>query len=312
MTRFYYDDLSAEVAYSTSWVVYENSTNPDTSQWYDNSFHSCGADISTRRGVGCNATFTFQGPGSAYVIGDHNAAQRLFYCILDDGESSLPWKVYNASERSSVTSNNVWGLNYTRCAVSGLESKQYKLTFGQWQEDVNSNGVTMDYIVVDNATEPSTTVTWSSDFVSAAPQEQYSWTTATQSALPGSTTTSSSPPTSSATGDSSGGGSNSTAIGVGVGVGVGGAIGLALVGAWLLWRRRNRSRSEGSVATEPHHEIKGQSAASPAEYGRQSQFGGTVPEVQEYGTASNGVTPYSRPGGGLDNPATFRERGGAY
>ncbi|GAA5828702.1 hypothetical protein JCM11251_005844 [Rhodosporidiobolus azoricus] len=295
MTRFYYDDRSSEVAYSTSWVVYSNSTNRA------------------------------------------NPNQRLFYCILDDGQSSKPWKVFNGSTLGTVTGGTSWSVNKTRCSVSGLENRQYSLTLGQWQEDVNANGVTLDYIVVDNATEPSTTITWSSDFVAAEPLPQYAWTTATQSALPGTTTTSSAAPTSSPTEDqSSSGGSSETAIGVGVGVGVGGAVGLALIAGWIFWRRRNRSRAEGSIVTEPHHEIKAQGgdfappsgsgrseqggvlpfarspteevyATSPSKYGGPSHIGSTVAEVQEHGSANGSYM--SR---GLDSPATFRQRGSAY
>ncbi|GAA5985514.1 hypothetical protein JCM11641_007091 [Rhodosporidiobolus odoratus] len=314
MTRYYFDDLSPSIAYSTSWTTYVNKT-------------------------GGNATFTFQGPGSVYVIGDYNPNQRGFYCVLNE---ETPWKWYNGSSLAGPATGSA-GLNRTRCAISGLEAgTQYTLTFGQPREQVQNNGVTLDYIVIDNSTEPSSTITWTSEFATADVPSDLAWSTATQAASESSTTTAAPSSTSGAASSSasSGGSSNGTAVGVGVGVGVGLAVVLGLIGAWLYFRRKNRSSDTGTVMTEPYggqprspHAapmspagrseysgvvpyVQAGSVYAPTEY--QSRNGGSVPEVQQDDyTTANGVTPYysartptNSDGAGLDSPATFSVRGG--
>ncbi|GAA5985280.1 hypothetical protein JCM11641_005382 [Rhodosporidiobolus odoratus] len=307
MVRYYFDDLSSSIQYSTSWTSYVNNTG---------------------------------GPGAVYVVGDFNPSQRGFYCLLrDEG----PWHWYSGSALGGNPNGTAqWAR--TRCAVTGLEAgKQYTLVFGQPQETVNSNGVTLDYIVVDNATTTTDYISWSSEFITIDPPADYAWSVANStdsgstslaSAAPSST---SGAPSSSAVRDSSSGGGHGTAVGVGVGVGVGVAAILALIAGWLFYRRRKRSNVSGSAGAAPTSYGAGPrsqqgtpmsavgggseyagglgygaagSVYAPTEY--QSRNGG-VPEIQQ---DKDGVVPYysaSTPtgvsAGDLDNPATFSMRG---
>ncbi|GAA5854292.1 hypothetical protein JCM8547_001767 [Rhodosporidiobolus lusitaniae] len=339
MVTTWYDDQDSAVALSTSWTVYNGSAGGvDATAWYGSTFSSCSATSSTSRSAGCNATFVFDGPGTVYAIGDFNPNQRGFYCVLTDGQDTLQWSWLNGSTLAGVTGGSA-GLNRTRCSVSGLQSRVYSLTFGQFADEINDNGVTIDAFVFDNSTATADTLTWSSDFVAASgPEAGYEWTTAlptsgsvsSTTVAPSSTSTST---TASSTSTSTGGGSNSTAIGVGVGVGVGCAVGLALVAAWFFWRRR-RTGSEGTVATEPHHAMGERSvvgggsavgggsenggvvpyqspyqAPPPTEYGRQSQFSGSaLPEVQDVQPYHSASTARNSTATALDNPNSFRVR----
>ncbi|GAA6028297.1 hypothetical protein JCM8097_006962 [Rhodosporidiobolus ruineniae] len=333
MPLSFYDDVSPTIAYSTSWATLGSALGEfdyyNASTWYSGSWHSCAADSATQSSGGCNATITFEGPGSITVLGDYNRNHRRFYCILDDGDDER-WFWRNGSTLVSGA-NSTMQFNHTRCAVSGLEAaKTYTLTFGQLVDDTNSNGIALDYYILDNSTAASSTLTWSSDFIAASPDTDYSWTTQTStlssamstSALSSSASSSSANPSASSSSSSSG--SSATAIGVGVGVGVGCGLGLALLGGWFIFRRlrRNRGSEDGmTVATSPHpgnartpstvpspggaggwggsngSEQGGVAYSSPggyappmSEYGRHSQSQfGGVPEVQEH------VVPYNSP-----------------
>lgn len=136
--------------------------------------------------------------------------------------------------------------------------------FGQTQDDVINNGITIDYYVVDNATDSTvSTLTWASDFVAGRPDADYQWSvqtsdsSATTSAVSSFTSASSSATASSKSGSSS----STTAIGVGVGVGVGCAVLLALAAVWWIIRRRRRADDAQTVVTEPHHELKARSGS---------------------------------------------------
>ncbi|BGP40400.1 hypothetical protein JCM10449v2_004362 [Rhodotorula kratochvilovae] len=329
---FYFDDnTSGAAAYSTGWRTYiGDGGGVNASSWYGGTFHSCSASSELSTAVGCNATITFSGT-KIWVIGDWNPAQGSYYCALLNEQQ--PWRWYNGSTLSSPYPGQT-GLNHTRCQISGLENKQHTLLFGQTYDGVaavDGNGITIDYYVVDNATDSTTsTLTWASDFIAGEPDPGYGWSiqvdnsSATSSAV--SSFTSSSASASSTSGSSS---SNSTAIGVGVGVSVGAVALLALLAAWFFLRRRRRMNDAATIVTEPHHELKAHSPQpsggaggsdggvvpyrSTASGYAPSQFG--LPEVQESPT-SNGVAPYYTPsafggstGAGLDSPATFRPRG---
>ena len=69
-----------------------------------------------------------------------NPRQSRFYCALLDEDQ--PWRWYSGSTLASPVGGKE-GLNSTRCALSGLEDKQHTLVFGQRQEDVLGNGVTV-------------------------------------------------------------------------------------------------------------------------------------------------------------------------
>ncbi|GAA6001574.1 hypothetical protein JCM10207_006732 [Rhodosporidiobolus poonsookiae] len=328
---------SSVIAYSTGWVTYRNNTGSvDATAWYDSTFHSCNADSSTQTAAGCNATYTFTGPGSLAVIGDFNPNQRGYYCILQDEDTTYPWQWWTGS---SLTALGDASVNHTRCEVSGLQAKKYTLTFGQPKSQVNTNGITLDYFAYDNTTAAADNLTWSSEFIAMQVPDDFAWSTQTRGPVSSTTSASASftSATSSATAtSSSSGGTNTTAIGVGVGVGVGCALGIALALLWFFCRRRRSSTT--SFKTESHHAQNmnseyggGRSPAPVAEsesdgtapmmshYApastayRQSHYGGTA-EVQEY--ASSPVVPYSSPGtvrstgtgAGLDSPGTFRER----
>ncbi|GAA5918921.1 hypothetical protein JCM1841_006683 [Sporobolomyces salmonicolor] len=132
----------------------------------------------------------------------------------------------------------------------------------------------------------------------------------------------------------SSGSSSGTAVGVGVGVGLGVLGGLALLGGWYLWKRRRRvPGSIETMQTEPmgQRSVAGDSLYSPSspqgatpyipqnrtyggapsEYGRQSAYASTVPEVQEHqqlGPTSYYSAPSLQSSQALDNPSTFRPR----
>ncbi|GAA5893582.1 hypothetical protein JCM8208_000834 [Rhodotorula glutinis] len=323
MLLYFDDNTESAVSYSTAWTTYVRDTGAiNATSWFGQTFHSCSASSETSLAAGCNATITFTGT-KVWVVGDWNPRQSRFYCALLDEEQ--PWRWYNGSTLASPVGGQTAGLNRTRCALSGLENKQHTLVFGQRQEDVVSNGVTLDYYVVENATDSAVTaMTWSSDFSAADPPADWRWSVdpGSSAATTSAVSSFSSASASSTATSSSSSGSNTTAIGAGVGVGVGLAVLLAL--AALLWfiRRRKRQTDARSVVTEPHHELKARSmrsfdggtvpyapttnGASPADY-RPSQL--VVPEVQgsptHYSPSAYGESEGSR----LDSPATFRPRG---
>ncbi|GAA5870930.1 hypothetical protein JCM1840_002733 [Sporobolomyces johnsonii] len=337
MTLFYFDDTDTDViAYSATWITYVGATGAvNATAWFDGTFHSCRAD-QISGSTGCNATISFTGSGIT-VVGDHNPNQRVFYCSLDGGE--YHWK--NGSLLAAGNSDIPTSLNHTRCKVEGLENKQHTLLFGQTTADVNANGITLDYVVVDNSTSSATNATWSSDFQPALADAGWAWSTQTASASSASITSSAATSTSAAatssassSASSSSGSSSGTSVGVGVGVGLGVSAGLALLGGWYFWKRRRRVPSSvGTMQTEPmgQRSVAGDSPYSPSspqgvvpylphnttyggapsEYGRQSAYFATVPEVQEHHQPS--VTPYYSPSSlqssqVLDNPSTFRPR----
>ncbi|TNY24723.1 hypothetical protein DMC30DRAFT_412962 [Rhodotorula diobovata] len=319
----YFDDNAGDaVSYSTAWTTYVRDTGAvNATSWLGGTFHSCSASSQTSLAAGCNATITFTGT-KIWVIGDWNPNQGIYYCaLLNEGQ---PWRWFNASTLSSPYPGQT-GLNHTRCQLSGLENKQHTLVFGQTQDDVINNGITIDYYVVDNATDSTvSTLTWASDFVAGRPDADYQWSvqtsdsSATTSAVSSFTSASSSATASSKSGSSS----STTAIGVGVGVGVGCAVLLALAAVWWIIRRRRRADDAQTVVTEPHHELKARSGSFDGGFvpyatttmsghadHRPSQLG--VPEVQHspttpyYSASAYGESEGSR----LDSPATFRPRG---
>ncbi|KPV74832.1 uncharacterized protein RHOBADRAFT_53767, partial [Rhodotorula graminis WP1] len=271
MLLYFDDNTDSAVSYSTAWTTYVRDTGAiNATSWFGGTFHSCSASSETSLAAGCNATITFTGT-KLWVVGDWNPRQGRFYCALLDEEQ--PWRWYSGSTLGSPVGAQSAGLNHTRCALSGLENKQHTVLFGQTQEDVVGNGVTLDYYVVENATDNAVSaLTWSSDFSTAEPAADWGWSlvepgTAAATASAVSSFTSS--PASSTSTSSSSSGSNTTAIGAGVGVGVGLAVLFAL--AALLWiiRQRKRQSEARSVVTEPHHELKARSM--------RSFDGGTVP-----------------------------------
>ncbi|GAA5910530.1 hypothetical protein JCM6882_008547 [Rhodosporidiobolus microsporus] len=299
MSETYLDDVDSAISYAGAWAHYSGANGTqDASAWYNQTFSSIAYNNDVTIS---NATLSFTGTGVS-LFSEFSTSQGRFFCFVDDG-------AYNWYNGGSAAGIGEWRLNVTRCTVNGLSDSPHTITFGQTQGDTGDVGVSLDFAVVESGGS-SAGANWTSSFDSASPPADMADTTQASTTATSSSLSPSSTSAPVSTPSFGGGGSNSTALGVGVGVGVGGALALALVAGWW-FRRRGRRSKEGSQTDAGTGRLSvnsgsggglpfaksasdGTYPSSPSEYGRQSVFGGTVPEVQEY--QASGGSPYlSRP-----------------